>query len=758
MSWKCQRRPSALHSLMGEGKSGNSQGHSTASNSCGLVNYNSEISTGTNRELGKDANVDSYPLNWFIPKWGKSCDGMSGQRYSHKYKTCPGGMCDHDDMTVGGVRNGVTGQRRGKDVAPDDEAHVILHQDFYSQSGTETNACTSETYVPEEDERSHALHVQSARTEAGGDDVITSDGDLQENPGHFPIEDQEEVWRRQVDVGNPSPQYTCTAAENCAEHCPNAHKYVGGSCAETRESSSRTTDAWRSSQPRAVTSSLQRGSPAPLMSARSSFDGADKHGPDCYQMPIVGHQSASDHSLNVRDSPGSKNNVRTNGIHRNFDLDVSSNGGGGGRGNAGADGRVPSDNRGSRTSWRQNLQCCSATSSPGEPNYFDAGSSRTSNSYRSHRKSGKNTGPQYVMYMPDTEKDISKKKKKVRKNKQQQLQNHGTADTDNNMAKYSPLLSMACNKDYNVGKCTENGVKSGPRGTCLSAHTSRPPSQKPNHGTAPDSPSSTPIPESQHLPKCSEEKSLAPRGAPPSEKTQPRACKKGESTSFSGKTPDGKQQHGKKKSSRTASKGNASHQSLPHKHAMVDKSVHMRYFQQSMADGKTYVCKSNSLVELSQAQMEDVRALESAGPTKRRSLTPKQEEYMLFHGERGNCLLHSYHQQHYRHRSDSRPVYPEHGQYDSDLHFPPLLSLEKYLEGGKNTTGPKFEEDFTDIVLIENRSGANKLRTESRDWQEACDEETGVLLAEDSEEDKNRDSLSSAKNSGDLESGFHSQA
>ncbi|BFZ05148.1 hypothetical protein BsWGS_08187 [Bradybaena similaris] len=152
LSWKHQRRPSALHSLMGGNKSNNSQNNSSGSHSFGLINCNSEISSRGNVApeddaftTGKDVHAakNTYSVNNCV---AVTNNNRLSHRYTHKYKPCPTGAIDdeYDDDRVKYMKTAF------EDVTTNDDIHVILHQDFCSQKGAGINGCTVETYLNEE--------------------------------------------------------------------------------------------------------------------------------------------------------------------------------------------------------------------------------------------------------------------------------------------------------------------------------------------------------------------------------------------------------------------------------------------------------------------------------------------------------------------------------------------------------------------------------------------------------------------------------
>ncbi len=91
-------------------------------------------------------------------------------------------------------------------------------------------------------------------------------------------------------------------------------------------------------------------------------------------------------------------------------------------------------------------------------------------------------------------------------------------------------------------------------------------------------------------------------------------------------------------------------------------------------------------------------------------------------------------------------------QFECDVQFLPLLNMERYI---------KARDFAADVDLNDSLTGHKgrlcRSRTEYSDWQDACVEEVGGLLQKDYDR-KCRTSISSAKNSGDVESGFHSQS
>ena len=99
--------------------------------------------------------------------------------------------------------------------------------------------------------------------------------------------------------------------------------------------------------------------------------------------------------------------------------------------------------------------------------------------------------------------------------------------------------------------------------------------------------------------------------------------------------------------------------------------------------------------------------------------------------------------------------------------------MERYLQvSGDTGAGETFshlglrEDNITYKNLAQQNLGDNDYQTKPGldmcDWPDTCDENDDqyldMLLVESSSRCANRDSVSSAKNSGDLESGFHSQA
>lgn len=246
-------------------------------------------------------------------------------------------------------------------------------------------------------------------------------------------------------------------------------------------------------------------------------------------------------------------------------------------------------------------------------------------------------------------------------------------------------------------------------------------------------------------------------------------------------------------------------------HTTVDKSVHLRYFQQSMA-GQNFVCRSNSLVELTGAQLEDARAAHNLPSTgKRRSLTLGQEGFFILGGETAEeCLTESFHQQ--QHHNHHPPPHPHCESQDSGYYPPAASEIGNDIHHHINheeTISPEniykyahHHHDHNNHLNIHNSNESNNLsthspmvvnlrdlsmrialdgsgecdiiemnatemhdtscssgnmRTTSIDWNEAEHDETGGLLDTDSCSEEDHQNSLSTKNSADQESGFHSQ-
>ncbi|KAH9518787.1 hypothetical protein Btru_006274 [Bulinus truncatus] len=155
-SWKHQRRLSGMNSLMGEGKFNNSHNGSSGSNSYGLINYNSEVSSGSNRK-------DSGGYEKFANNNNKSKSVISvssnGVGHKYRYKICPGDEDDIDDIEAILKRSFMKSYKCNE--CSNSDAHIILHQDFYSHSGTDTNGGTSETYIQERDDLNQSQNLNS---------------------------------------------------------------------------------------------------------------------------------------------------------------------------------------------------------------------------------------------------------------------------------------------------------------------------------------------------------------------------------------------------------------------------------------------------------------------------------------------------------------------------------------------------------------------------------------------------------------------
>ncbi|XP_076450179.1 uncharacterized protein LOC143286487 [Babylonia areolata] len=93
----------------------------------------------------------------------------------------------------------------------------------------------------------------------------------------------------------------------------------------------------------------------------------------------------------------------------------------------------------------------------------------------------------------------------------------------------------------------------------------------------------------------------------------------------------------------------------------LDKSEHMRFFTDSLA-AHPHACRSNSLVELTQATQAKLTArLDSNPAPKRLSLTPRQEGYLLLNTEDGS----------------------PYSDQEEDPEFPPYEELQHYLHASK---------------------------------------------------------------------------
>ncbi|XP_055900191.1 leucine-rich repeat-containing G-protein coupled receptor 5-like isoform X3 [Biomphalaria glabrata] len=217
-SWKNQRRLSGLHSLMGEGKFNNSRNGSSGSNSYGLINYNSEqVSSGSNR---KDSGGGYDKITNNNTK-SKSVISISSNGVGHKYryKICPGEEDDIEDIEAI-LRKSFMKSYKCNDCNNSD-AHIILHQDFYSHSGTDTNGGTSETYIQEKDDTNLTQNSDSD-LEMDGKCQVT-DPDFEDCASHTKSIESTKQNSSPVSTSS-SPKETCcnkrTECSNGNKQCP----------------------------------------------------------------------------------------------------------------------------------------------------------------------------------------------------------------------------------------------------------------------------------------------------------------------------------------------------------------------------------------------------------------------------------------------------------------------------------------------------------------------------------------------------------
>ena len=116
------------------------------------------------------------------------------------------------------------------------------------------------------------------------------------------------------------------------------------------------------------------------------------------------------------------------------------------------------------------------------------------------------------------------------------------------------------------------------------------------------------------------------------------------------------------------------------------ESVRMQYIRQSVTDTKKIVCKSNSLVELRQSQVEDIRTFQTAEGRRGGGIggvPPRQEseeeEYIVISGGDGACVVqHSYRQQQrFRHAHELSSQSEEAGE--DELDYPAFIGMQKSL-------------------------------------------------------------------------------
>lgn len=200
------------------------------------------------------------------------------------------------------------------------------------------------------------------------------------------------------------------------------------------------------------------------------------------------------------------------------------------------------------------------------------------------------------------------------------------------------------------------------------------------------------------------------------------------------------------KSSGKSQRGKSLDKKFFHSYAAVDKSIQLRLFQESIAS-HSYISKSNSVVELTQFQLDDA-AFPHPPIIKRHSLSPKHEGFLLLRNKTGDYALQNlYHQYH--------SVYPDFQSYtrldrDQDGHcpdLPPCLSFEKYFK----TTPSVVPGSFIQAAPCDTPHAQATPSFSS--FQEPVN---NMDQGQDGH-DPNQDSLSSAKTSEDKESGFHSE-
>ncbi|BFZ15769.1 hypothetical protein BsWGS_18807 [Bradybaena similaris] len=101
LSWKYHHHhPSALNSLVGESKTNNSHNNSSGSNSFGLLNYNSEVSSGTSKTACPEAVKFDQHITESKTYSTTNGDGIGNSKVYYKYTPCPSSGKEDDTKNM----------------------------------------------------------------------------------------------------------------------------------------------------------------------------------------------------------------------------------------------------------------------------------------------------------------------------------------------------------------------------------------------------------------------------------------------------------------------------------------------------------------------------------------------------------------------------------------------------------------------------------------------------------------------------------
>ncbi|XP_059160983.1 uncharacterized protein LOC131944404 isoform X2 [Physella acuta] len=645
LSWKHQRRPSALHSLMGEGKSNNSQNISSGGNSYGLVNYNSEISSGNNKDIRKESMkcekyVSTYP--------GRNCQSravISHNGYAYKYRPCSGVEDDYY------VKNGDVSRCKESMI---DEAQIILHQDFYSHSGSDTMPRTSETFVePELDNeesgsKQHAAAVSICSGNSRSPCCVRHGG---QDMGDSVVQHTKETNGEIVIASSP-----VSKKENRRNKPHKKSKLV-----KTNETSTdNKSHVSVINEENIFTSKLNENTAESVSSedVQVFFDEyLEKKAVEQPKIPItritINGKEIEDLDDEIQYFHKEGAGLRKNGINTELNNQVD-------------------NSRVRRLTKQNNVESSTAKVSNVSKTIVKA-------SVHSPREADTHEESQTVLNNIDSKVMIEK-------------ENNSNSDLQGN---------PQSNK------------------TCTSGHRRRSKHSRKHH--------------CRHHHKDTQPKIII---------SLPNGCSVVEGGDDSTHRCSRKQN----KSSCKSQRGKSLDKKFFHSYAAVDKSVQLRLFQESIAS-HSYISKSNSVVELTQFQLDDA-ASPHPPVIKRHSLSPKHEGFLLLRNKTGDYALQNlYHQYH--------SVYPDFQSYtrldrDQDGHcpdLPPRLSFEKYF----NTT-PSVVPGSSIHAAPCDRPHAQATPSYSSFQEPGNNTDQGQ-----DGHDPNQDSLSSAKTSEDKESGFHSE-